>query len=70
MLREDIERIQTDNYALKGEYVELISENRSSISTSVSLAELERIRTKGNPVPASKHGLEAICGASSDIAAA
>jgi hypothetical protein len=69
MLREEVERIQTDNYALKGEYVELISENRSSTSTSVSLAELERIRTKGTPVPASKHGLETICGASCDTAA-
>ena len=35
MLREEVERIQTDNYALKGEYVELISENRSSTPTSV-----------------------------------
>jgi len=35
----------------------------------LSLDELEAFRTKGPIVPASKHGLEAICGASCDVGA-
>lgn len=69
MLTAKVQGVQADNYALKGEYVQLISENRSSAVTSVSLAELEQIRTKSAVIPASKHGLETICGASCDTAA-
>jgi hypothetical protein len=69
MLTEKLEQAQIDNHALKNEEVELISENRSSARADISLEQLEKIRTGGPSVPASKHGLEAICGGSCDTAA-
>ena len=69
VLTEKLQPSQIDNHALKNEEVELIGENRSSAIADISLEQLENIRTKGSSVPASKHGLEAICGCSCDTAA-
>ena len=69
VLTEKLQQAQIDNHTLKNEEVELIAENPSSSIADISIEQLEQIRTKGSSVPASKHGLEAICGGSCDTAA-
>jgi hypothetical protein len=69
VLTETLQQALIDNHALKNEEVDLIVENRLSPIKDIPLEQLESIRTKGSPVPASKHGLEAICGSSCDTAA-
>jgi hypothetical protein len=69
VLTEQLQQSQIENHALKNQEVELIHENRVSPRADISLEQLEKIRTKASSVPASKHGLEAICGGSCDTAA-
>lgn len=56
------------NFNLKNEAVNLIGGSVEG-RVSLSLTELEAIRTGGRAVPASKHGLETICGASCETGA-
>jgi hypothetical protein len=60
--------IQSSNFNLKNELVELIP---SAVAgrTVMSVAELEAFRAAGSFVPASKHGLETITGASCETGA-
>jgi hypothetical protein len=60
---------QGDYFALKNEAVDLVPAARRAERAFVSLADLEAIRTKTAAVPASKHALESICGASCEIGA-
>jgi hypothetical protein len=53
----------------KNEYVEVIREPRKAPRASVALERLEATRTGAGGVPASKHSLELICGASCETAA-
>jgi hypothetical protein len=59
---------QSSNFELKNEPVELIRAPGSE-TASVPLGELEALRTKRPTLPASKYGLEVICGASCDVGA-
>jgi hypothetical protein len=60
--------LQTSNFNLKNEVVDLIA-SRSAEQVSMSLAGLESMRTTRSAVPASKNGLETICGASCETGA-
>ena len=59
---------QSSKFNLKNEFVELVP-SRASEEASVSLDALEAMRTRGPAVPASKNGLEVICGASCETGA-
>lgn len=57
----------SSNFQMKNQVVELAPANRSTATMTVR--ELEAIRTGRAAIPASKHGLEAICGASCETGA-
>jgi len=59
----------TDRFSLKTVSVTLIPRASCSGRAFVTLDELESMRTQRPTVPASKHGLETICGASCEIGA-
>jgi len=61
--------VQSHNFNLKNVAVELIPERRPTERADLSMEELEALRTGRPAVPASKHGLEVICGASCEIGA-
>jgi hypothetical protein len=61
--------VQTHNFNLKNVAVELIPERRPAERADISMEELEALRAGRPAVPASKHGLEVICGASCEIGA-
>lgn len=60
---------QSTNFGLKNEVVELIPTGLIAERVSMTLSELESIRTASVSVPASKHGLEVITGASCETGA-
>lgn len=60
---------QSSNFDLKKTHVKLIGAERGPESAVMSIDDLEAIRTKRHGVPASKHRLETICGASCDTGA-
>ena len=60
---------QSSNFDLKTELVELIPSGGVATRVVMSVRELEAIRIGGAAVPASKHGLETICGASCETGA-
>ena len=60
--------VQNQNFNLKNEAVELIPEPRSE-RADISIEELETMRANRPAVPASKNGLEVICGGSCEIGA-
>jgi hypothetical protein len=59
---------QSSLFGLKNETVELVP-IPSATRAHLTLAELEALRVQGPAVPASKHALETICGASGEIGA-
>ncbi len=61
--------VQTDLFNLKNMSVELVPVAPRSERTFLTVRDLESMRTKRPTVPASKHGLETICGASCEIGA-
>lgn len=62
--------VQSSNFALKTEVVELIAARpRTSVSPSITIGDLEALRVDSALVPASKHGLETICGGSCETGA-
>ena len=69
MLTKNSSITQSSNFNLKTEYVELIGASRTFEHIFMTIEELEAIRTKRDPIPASKHGLERICGASCETGA-
>jgi len=56
------------NFQLKNCSVDLLPSSRSD-RAELSLSQLEAMRTASPSIPASKHGLEAICGASCETGA-
>ena len=60
--------VQNHNFNLKNVAVELIPEHRAE-RANVSIEELESMRVSRPAVPASKNGLEVICGGSCEIGA-
>jgi hypothetical protein len=56
------------NFNLKNIAVDLVPAGPAR-RTEMTVTELETMRTRRRPVPASKHGLEAICGASCETGA-
>ena len=61
--------VQNQNFNLKNVAVELIPESRPAQHADLSVEELEAMRVNRPAVPASKNGLEVICGASCEIGA-
>jgi hypothetical protein len=59
----------TNNFNLKHVAVALVPESRPAGHAVMGLAELEGLRTSRRAIPASKHGLETVCGASCEIGA-
>lgn len=60
--------VQSSNFNLKHEVVELIPTAIARTAT-ISVQELEAQRVNGAFIPASKHGLEVVCGASCETGA-
>jgi len=60
--------VQNQNFNLKNEAVDLIPEPRAE-RADISMQELEAMRAERPAVPASKNGLEVICGGSCEIGA-
>jgi hypothetical protein len=69
MVKLDHSPVSADNFQLKSDFIELISRKRDFRPVFIDIAELEESRTKRFAVPASRHGLEIICGASCEIGA-
>ncbi len=69
MLPKPSTRVQWDHFGLKNESVDLVPFARRFERAFHSIAELETMRTQTPAVPASKHALELICGASCEIGA-
>jgi hypothetical protein len=61
--------IQSDNFNLKNELVSLIPSVGVAGTAELSVHQLEAFRTASAFVPASKHGLETITGASCETGA-
>jgi hypothetical protein len=57
----------SSGFALKHQSVDLFG--RQSRRASMTLADLEGMRTHRSSIPASRHGLETICGASCETGA-
>jgi hypothetical protein len=68
MVRE-ASALNNSNFDLNNVSVELVPASRLPERRSVSMQELEALRTERRPVTASKHGLETICGASCETGA-
>lgn len=60
---------QSSNFNLKNEVVELVRARGKAERTFVAIEDLEAMRTNRPAIPASKHSLEAICGASCETGA-
>lgn len=67
-----IEKTFQDHYEslfnLKYTPAELLATSSKKSQLSISVKALEQWRINAKPVPSSKYGLEAICGASGEIA--
>ena len=61
--------VQSDLFNLKNVAVELLPTTPRVEHSRMTLGELEAMRTRSTAVPASKNGLETICGASGEIGA-
>jgi hypothetical protein len=61
--------LQSNGFDRKNEQVELIRHGSRPERTFISTEDLEAMRTERVAVPASKHGLEVICGASCETGA-
>jgi hypothetical protein len=59
----------SNGFQLKGVTVELLPRGGAAPRVTMALAELEQMRTGLRPLPASRHGLETICGASCEVGA-
>ncbi|MEV8511987.1 hypothetical protein [Dactylosporangium sp. NPDC051484] len=68
-MREAVSPVQSSNFGLKEQAVELIRAAGPSRMASLGVAELESFRSGASFVPASKNGLEVICGASCEVGA-
>lgn len=68
MLNEAVSIGQASNFELKHVSVELMGV-RTSERSHMALETLEAVRTNSASVPASKHSLETICGASCETGA-
>lgn len=67
-----IEKAFQDHYEslfdLKNQSTSFLTNNNKRSYVSLSINALELWRVQSRPVPSSKYGLEAICGASGEIA--
>jgi hypothetical protein len=68
-MREALSAVQSTNFALKNEFVELTPSPVAAPPVTLGVRDLEAFRTAAALVPASKHGLETICGASCETSA-
>jgi hypothetical protein len=69
MLTKEAKHVQISNFNLKNEQVELVGPQHSSERAVFAISDLESMRTARLAIPASKHGLETICGASCETGA-
>ncbi|MCP9491659.1 MAG: hypothetical protein MSC31_17555 [Solirubrobacteraceae bacterium MAG38_C4-C5] len=65
---EGLNVVQINNFGLKNHDAALLRANTAS-SIEVTLTDLEALRVTRQPLPASKYGLESICGASCETSA-
>jgi hypothetical protein len=68
MAQQALSSASVSNFNLKQEVTELFG-TRHVQRVDMTIEQLERIRTHSMAVPASKHALEVICGASCDTGA-
>ena len=68
MLTKEAKNVQISNFNLKNEQIELVGPGRAERAV-LTISDLETLRTARPAVPASKHGLETICGASCETGA-
>lgn len=69
MAKVEFASAQSSNFSLKNEVVELITPALRPREAHLSVRDLEAMRVERAYVPASKHGLETICGASCETGA-
>lgn len=63
----EVSKVQSNNFELKQQFADLSPSIRSS--KSMSMQTLEARRVSGASIPASRNGLEVICGASCETGA-
>lgn len=68
-MKTEASAIAQGNFGLKNVTVELVPTRSVSAQTDMSIQDLEAMRTGRQPLSASKHGLETICGASCETGA-
>lgn len=59
----------SSNFNLKNEIINLISNSADVKYANISVSELESMRAERAFIPASRHGIETICGASCETGA-
>ena len=69
MLKAKYESVVQNKFNLKNVAVELMPSSRRSEPAFIGIKELEEMRVERRAIPASKHGLETICGASCETGA-
>ena len=68
-MKPDEYSASVSKFNLKYEFVELVRAPLVATRAEISIEALEALRTSRQLLPASKHGLEVICGASCDTGA-
>jgi hypothetical protein len=69
LIKESATGNVSSRFHLKNVAVDLIQDRTRTMSAEISLQELESMRSARRVVPASKHGLEIICGGSCETGA-
>jgi hypothetical protein len=69
MMNQKLASLQSSNFELKSKSVDLVGRVRMTERASLTVSDLETLRTTRAAIPASKHGLETICGASCETGA-
>lgn len=68
-MKISVKQNPSSNFNLKNEVVDLVGHRVGAAIVHVSLRDLERMRAERAFIPASRHGVETICGASCETGA-
>ncbi|MFI8415977.1 hypothetical protein ACQKDS_05870 [Serratia sp. NPDC078593] len=68
-MKNALKQNPSSNFNLKNETVDLMSHSAHGQYADVSVNELESMRAERAFIPASRHGIETICGASCETGA-
>ncbi|ERK12046.1 hypothetical protein [Serratia fonticola] len=68
-MKNALKQNPSSNFNLKNEIINLISNSADVKYADLSVSELESMRAERAFIPASRHGIETICGASCETGA-